>query len=53
MHTFTADNGEEFHGHAEIDRVVDCLNNRPRKSLGMLTPHQVLRGIKHGVALAS
>jgi IS30 family transposase len=38
---------------SEIDHVMDRLNNRPRKGLGMLTPHQVLCGIKHGVALAS
>jgi IS30 family transposase len=38
---------------AELDFVMDRLNNRPRKSLGMLTPHQVLCGIKHSVALAS
>ena len=38
---------------AELDHVMDRLNNRPRKCLGMLTPHQVLCGIKHGVALAS
>lgn len=38
---------------AELDLVMERLNHRPRKSLGMLTPHQVLCGIKHGVALAS
>jgi IS30 family transposase len=38
---------------AELDHAMDRLNNRPRKCLGMLTSHQVLCGIKHGVALAS
>jgi IS30 family transposase len=38
---------------SDLDHVMDRLNNRPRKGLGMLTPHQVLCGIKHGVALAS
>lgn len=38
---------------AELDHAMDRLNNRPRKCLGMLTPNQVLYGIKQEVALAS
>lgn len=38
---------------AELDHAMDRLNNRPRKCLGMKTPHQVLYGIKPFVALAS
>jgi IS30 family transposase len=37
----------------ELDHAMDRLNNRPRKCLGMLTPNQVLYGIKPDVALAS
>ena len=38
---------------SELDHAMDRLNNRPRKSLAMQTPHQVLCGIKPRVALAS
>ena len=37
----------------EIQRVMDKLNNRPRKCLGFKTPNQVLFGINPPVALAS
>jgi IS30 family transposase len=38
---------------AEIIRVMDKLNNRPRKCLGIKTPNQVFFGINPPVALAS
>jgi len=37
----------------EIQSVMDKLNNRPRKCLGMKTPNQVFFGINPPVALAS
>jgi len=37
----------------EIQRVMDKLNNRPRKCLGFKTPNQVFFGIDPPVALAS
>jgi IS30 family transposase len=37
----------------DIQAVMDKLNNRPRKCLGMKTPNQVFFGIKPPVALAS
>jgi len=37
----------------ELIFAMERLNNRPRKKLGMLTPNQVLCGIKQCVALAS
>jgi IS30 family transposase len=37
----------------DIRRVMDKLNNRPRKCLGMKTPNQVFFGINPAVALAS
>lgn len=37
----------------QIQRVMDKLNNRPRKCLGMKTPNQVFFGINPPVALAS
>jgi len=37
----------------EINQVMDKLNNRPRKCLGMKTPNQVFLGINPPVALAS
>jgi IS30 family transposase len=37
----------------EIQRVMDKLNNRPRKCLGFKTPNQILFGINPPVALAS
>lgn len=37
----------------EINHVMDRLNNRPRKCLGIKTPNQVLLGINPIVALAS
>ena len=37
----------------EIQRVMDKLNNRPRKCLGLKTPNQVFLGINPPVALAS
>ena len=37
----------------EINQVMDRLNNRPRKCLGIKTPNQVLLGINPTVALAS
>lgn len=38
---------------AEINHVMDKLNNRPRKCLGIKTPNQVFFGINPSVALAS
>ncbi len=38
---------------AEINQVMDKLNNRPRKCLGIKTPNQVFFGINPPVALAS
>lgn len=38
---------------AEIQAVMDKLNNRPRKCLGFKTPNQVFFGIDPPVALAS
>ncbi|NOQ50779.1 MAG: IS30 family transposase [Desulfuromonadaceae bacterium] len=37
----------------DIQRVMDKLNNRPRKCLGFKTPNQVFFGINPPVALAS
>ena len=37
----------------QIDRVMDKLNNRLRKCLGMKTPNQVFFGINPPVALVS
>jgi IS30 family transposase len=37
----------------QIERVMDKLNNRPRKCLGAKTPNQVFFGINPDVALAS
>lgn len=37
----------------QIDRAMDRLNNRPRKTLGIKTPNQVFFGIKPSVALAT
>ena len=37
----------------EINHVMDKLNNRPRKCLGIKTPNQVLLGINPNVALVS
>ena len=37
----------------QISRVMDKLNNRPRKCLGMKTPNEVFFGIKPSVALAT
>jgi IS30 family transposase len=37
----------------EVQRVMDKLNNRPRKCLGFKTPNQVLFGINPPVALAN
>ena len=37
----------------EVRMVMDKLNNRPRKCLGMKTPNQVFFGIKPPVALVS
>ena len=37
----------------QIEKVMDRLNNRPRKSLGIKTPNQVFFGIKPSVALAT
>lgn len=37
----------------QINHVMDKLNNRPRKCLGIKTPNQVLLGINPAVALAS
>lgn len=37
----------------DLRAVMDKLNNRPRKCLGMKTPNQVFFGIKPTVALAS
>ncbi len=38
---------------AEVQVVMDKLNNRPRKCLGFKTPNQVFSGINPPVALAS
>lgn len=40
-------------GDEEVQRVMDKLNNRPRKCLGMKTPNKVFFGINPPVALAS
>ncbi len=37
----------------QIKQVMDKLNNRPRKSLGIKTPNQVFFGIEPNVALAN
>ena len=37
----------------QIDRVMDKLNNRPRKCLGMKTPNQVFFGESYNVALTT
>lgn len=37
----------------EINQVMDKLNNRPRKCLGIKTPNQVFLGINPSVALVS
>jgi len=37
----------------EINQVMEKLNNRPRKCLGIKTPNQVFLGIDPPVALAS
>ena len=37
----------------EINHVMNRLNNRPRKCLGIKTPNQVLLGINPTVALVS
>ena len=37
----------------EVQKVMDKLNNRPRKCLGFKTPNQVLFGINPPVALAN
>ncbi len=39
--------------NAEVQEVMDKLNNRPRKCLGFKTPNQLLLGINPPVALAS
>jgi len=36
----------------QIERVMDKLNNRPRKCLGIKTPNEVFFGIKPTIALA-
>ena len=38
---------------SEINKVMDKLNNRPRKCLGIKTPNQVFLGINPPVALVS
>lgn len=38
---------------SEINKVMEKLNNRPRKCLGIKTPNQVFLGINPSVALAS
>lgn len=38
---------------SEINKVMEKLNNRPRKCLGIKTPNQVFLGINPPVALAS
>jgi IS30 family transposase len=37
----------------QVERVMDKLNNRPRKKLGFKTPNEVFFGIQPNVALAS
>lgn len=37
----------------EIDNVMNKLNNRPRKTLGIKTPNQIFFGINPSVALAT
>lgn len=37
----------------QIEKVMDRLNNRPRKCLGIKTPNQVFFGFKPTVALAT
>lgn len=38
---------------AQVQKVMDKLNNRPRKCLGFKTPNQIFFGIDPPVALAS
>ncbi len=38
---------------AQVEHVMDKLNNRPRKTLGFKTPNEVFFGIKPTVALAT
>ena len=38
---------------ADVQKVMDKLNNRPRKCLGFKAPNQVFFGINPPVALAS
>ena len=47
--------GQDLSGvtDAEVQSVMDKLNNRPRKCLGFKTPNQVFFGINPPVALAS
>ena len=45
LHTITADNGKEFARHKEIAEVEWKLNNRPRKSLGYLTPLEYFKKV--------
>lgn len=39
--------------HSDVQRIMDKLNNRPRKCLGYRTPNQVFFGTNPPVALAS
>lgn len=47
--------GMDFHSVTQIDieRIMNKLNNRPRKCLGFKTPHQVFNKAKSAVALTS
>ena len=38
IHTITADNGKEFVRHKDIAEIEWKLSQRPRKSVGYLTP---------------
>ena len=47
--------GADFNSlsHAQVEQIVEKLNNRPRKCLGYKTPNQVFFGIDPPVALVS
>lgn len=50
---FPKDRNFETITEQEINHVMNRLNNRPRKCLGIKTPNQILLGIKPTVALVS
>ena len=50
-----APKGSNFDGLTQEDtiRIMNKLNNRPRKCLGFKTPNEIMFGIKPTIALAS